>query len=69
MRAATRPIIATAIELAHALWLRVVAEGVEDQAALDALRDLDCDLAQGSFVSRPLPPADFAAWLRTPVFV
>jgi EAL domain-containing protein (putative c-di-GMP-specific phosphodiesterase class I) len=69
MHTAKRPIVATAIELAHALGLRVVAEGVEDQAALDALRDLDCDLAQGYFVSRPLPPADFAAWLRTPVFV
>ncbi len=69
MHTAQRPIVATAIELAHALGLRVVAEGVEDQAALDALRDLDCDLAQGYFVSRPLPPADFAAWLRTPVFV
>jgi EAL domain-containing protein (putative c-di-GMP-specific phosphodiesterase class I) len=69
MHTATRPIVATAIELAHALGLRVVAEGVEDQAALDALRDLDCDLAQGYFVSRPLAAADFATWLRTPVFV
>ena len=69
MHTSKRPIVATAIELAHALGLRVVAEGVEDQAALDTLRDLDCDLAQGYFVSRPLPPADFAAWLRTPVFV
>jgi EAL domain-containing protein (putative c-di-GMP-specific phosphodiesterase class I) len=51
------------------LGLRVVAEGVEDAATLDALRDLGCDLAQGYHVSRPLPAADFAAWLRTCVFV
>jgi EAL domain-containing protein (putative c-di-GMP-specific phosphodiesterase class I) len=69
MQTADRPIVATAIQLARTLGLRVVAEGVEDEATLDALRDLGCDLAQGYFVSRPLSAADFAAWLRTAVFV
>jgi EAL domain-containing protein (putative c-di-GMP-specific phosphodiesterase class I) len=69
MSTATRPIVAISIQLARTLGLRVVAEGVEDAATLDALRDLGCDLAQGYYVSRPLPAADFAAWLRTPVFV
>jgi EAL domain-containing protein (putative c-di-GMP-specific phosphodiesterase class I) len=69
MSTATRPIVAISIQLARTLGLRVVAEGVEDAATLDALRDLGCDLAQGYHVSRPLPAADFAAWLRTPVFV
>jgi EAL domain-containing protein (putative c-di-GMP-specific phosphodiesterase class I) len=64
-----QPIVATAIQLARSLGLRVVAEGVEDGATLDALRELGCDLAQGYFVSRPLPGADFATWLRTPALV
>jgi EAL domain-containing protein (putative c-di-GMP-specific phosphodiesterase class I) len=69
MHTAERPIVATAVELAHALGMRVVAEGVEDQAALETLRELDCDLAQGYFVSRPLPAKAFAAWLHAPQFV
>jgi EAL domain-containing protein (putative c-di-GMP-specific phosphodiesterase class I) len=69
MRNAKRPIVATTIELAHALGLRVVAEGIEDQETLVALRELGCDLAQGYHVSRPLAPADFTAWLHQPVLV
>ena len=53
---------ATTIELAHALGLRVVAEGIEDEGTLLALRELGCDLAQGYHLSRPLP----AAGLRRP---
>jgi EAL domain-containing protein (putative c-di-GMP-specific phosphodiesterase class I) len=63
MRTSQRPIVATTIELAHALGLRVVAEGIEDHDTLLALRELGCDLAQGYHVSRPLTAAAFAAWL------
>ena len=64
MHTAERPIVATAIQLAHALGLRVVAEGVEDGEALDALCELGCDLAQGYFIARPVPGDAFAAWLH-----
>jgi EAL domain-containing protein (putative c-di-GMP-specific phosphodiesterase class I) len=43
------------IELGHALGLRVVAEGIEDRATLDLLARAGCDLAQGYFISRPMP--------------
>lgn len=39
------------IEVAHALGIRVVAEGVEDQSQIDALRSFGCDLAQGTALS------------------
>jgi EAL domain-containing protein (putative c-di-GMP-specific phosphodiesterase class I) len=68
MHGAKQPIVATAIQLAHALGLRVVAEGVEDQETLDALCALDCDLAQGYFLSRPLPRDAFGAWLRAQAY-
>lgn len=58
------PIVATSVELAHALGLRVVAEGVEDEPTFALLRALGCDIAQGYHLSRPLAPADFAAWLQ-----
>ena len=69
MHTAERPIVATAVQLAHSLGLRVVAEGVEDQLTLDALAELGCDLAQGYFISRPLPAVEFAGWLNHPALV
>ena len=51
------------IDLAHALNLQVVAEGVETEAALVKLGALDCDLAQGYHIAMPMPCADLAAVL------
>jgi diguanylate cyclase (GGDEF)-like protein len=48
-------LVRSAIDLGHNLGLAVVAEGVEDQATLDHLRDLGCDLAQGYHLGRPTP--------------
>jgi GAF domain-containing protein len=50
--------VATILRLAKTLGLRVVAEGVEDEATLNALRALGCDVAQGYLLSRPVPAAD-----------
>ena len=49
----------------HSLGLRVVAEGVEEEAARDALRAMGCDGVQGFLISRPLPIDRFEAWLPT----
>jgi EAL domain-containing protein (putative c-di-GMP-specific phosphodiesterase class I) len=56
-------IVRSVIDLAHALRLVVVAGGVERQEQLDALRELGCDVAQGSLFSRPQPPEELTAWL------
>jgi EAL domain-containing protein (putative c-di-GMP-specific phosphodiesterase class I)/CHASE2 domain-containing sensor protein len=50
-------LVRSTIDLAHRLGLKVVAEGVEDQACLDYLAACDCDLIQGYFISKPLPLA------------
>jgi EAL domain-containing protein (putative c-di-GMP-specific phosphodiesterase class I) len=42
------------IDLAHKLDLKVCAEGVEDEAALNFLQRAGCDCAQGYLISRPL---------------
>lgn len=47
-------LIRSTIELAHALRLRVVAEGIEDGATLQLLTSLGCDVAQGYFIGRPM---------------
>lgn len=54
-RDADRLLVHSTIELAHNLGLKVVAEGVEDAACMDVLRDLGCDFVQGYLVSRPIP--------------
>jgi EAL domain-containing protein (putative c-di-GMP-specific phosphodiesterase class I) len=56
-------IVRSTIELAHALGLRLVAEGVEDEATAGALARSGCDEAQGFFFSRPLPADELEAWL------
>lgn len=56
-------IVRTAIELGHNLGLEVVAEGVESADTWNELRRLGCDLAQGYFLSTPMPPAELATWL------
>jgi diguanylate cyclase (GGDEF)-like protein/PAS domain S-box-containing protein len=56
-------IVRATIELAHALELRVIAEGVEDDATLEVLRGMGCDLAQGYFISAPLADSAADTWL------
>jgi EAL domain-containing protein (putative c-di-GMP-specific phosphodiesterase class I) len=56
--------VTSTLQLAHALGLVLVAEGVEDQATVDALTVLGCDVLQGYHLSRPLPADRLAAWLR-----
>ena len=50
--------VRSTIDLAHGLGLKVVAEGIEEEACLTFLRDAGCDVAQGYWISRPLPKAD-----------
>jgi len=57
-------IVRSTIDLAHNLGLRVVAEGVESHQAWTRLNELGCDLAQGFYVSRPLPAPDLGKLLR-----
>ena len=46
------------IELAHALGMRAVAEGVESADAMGLVRELGCDQAQGVFIAPPLDAVD-----------
>lgn len=57
-------IVNSTIELAHKLGLCVVAEGVEDQATLQRLSELQCNQAQGFHMSRPLPVDELNEWLH-----
>lgn len=56
-------IVMATLELAHNLKLRVVAEGVEDEATIRRLAGAGCEEAQGFFLSKPLPFDELVAWL------
>ena len=55
-----RAIISTISHLAHALKMKVVAEGVETQAQFDLLQAAGCDEVQGWLTGRPMPSAKLA---------
>jgi len=57
-------IVRAIVELARAFRLTTVAEGVEDEATLAALRDLGCEVAQGFLFGKAMPQAEFVAWSR-----
>ena len=58
-------IVQSIIDLAHNMNRSVVAEGVESKKILDALADLECDIAQGYYFSKPLPASALRQWLTT----
>lgn len=55
-------IVRSTIELGHNLGLKVVAEGVDSKAVWDFLATMECDVAQGFFVSMPMPAEQFRNW-------
>jgi diguanylate cyclase (GGDEF)-like protein len=56
-------IVKSIVDLAHNLDLKVVAEGVEDRGSWQRLERMGCDIAQGYYLSRPIPPEAFDEWL------
>ena len=57
-------IVKAIIELAHALRLEVIAEGIETEEQLNLIRDLGCEFAQGYFISHPLTAEEFEALVK-----
>ena len=52
------------LDIAKYLQLSVVAEGVETKTQMTLLQSADCDLVQGYYFSRPLPPEEFEALIQ-----
>lgn len=59
-----RVIVESVLQMAKRLQMQTVAEGVEDRELVEDLRAMGCDYAQGYVFSRPLPEAEYVAWLR-----
>jgi EAL domain-containing protein (putative c-di-GMP-specific phosphodiesterase class I) len=58
-----RVIVETAINMAHGLGYRIVAEGVETDDVAELLRDMRCDTLQGFWLSRPIALDALSDWL------
>ena len=56
-------IVRTMVDLAHSLGKQVCAEGVEDEQTFRRLGEMGCDLAQGYWICKPKPAAEFLQWL------
>ncbi len=59
---ANTKVVEAILALGKAMDLEVVAEGVETDQQYAIVRRLGCDLAQGYFIARPMPAAQFRAW-------
>jgi EAL domain-containing protein (putative c-di-GMP-specific phosphodiesterase class I) len=59
---AKRAILEASLGLAQAFRLKTVAEGVEAAEDFALLQDLDCNVIQGFYVAKPLPPEAVRTW-------
>jgi len=58
-------LVKSAIELGHSLDMEVVAEGVEDIATYELLKEFNCDIGQGYLFSKPLSVKDLDEWMKS----
>lgn len=56
-------IVRSTIDLAHNFGMKVVAEGIENERVWHRLKQLDCDIAQGYWIARPMLLSEFRKWL------
>lgn len=61
----TRMIVGSTIQLAHALDLRIVAEGLDNEADLAVLSEMGIDVVQGYHLARPMPATEVCDWVRS----
>jgi diguanylate cyclase len=59
----SQQLVRSMIDLAHHLGMEVVAEGIQDQATFDLVKEFGCDVAQGNHIAAPRPVDEFLALL------
>jgi diguanylate cyclase (GGDEF)-like protein len=60
-----REIVKAVIDISHALGMKVVAEGVDSEESLTAVRELGCEMAQGFFIGRPMRAEHVVDWVTS----
>lgn len=59
-----RALVNAMVQMAHSLGLKTIAEGVESQEQLEILKEMGCDMAQGYYFSKPIPPEEVEKRLK-----
>ncbi|HZF19907.1 MAG TPA: EAL domain-containing response regulator [Burkholderiales bacterium] len=59
----SKVILASSLDMAKKLKLKAVAEGVETRAHWNQLKSLNCDIAQGYFIAKPMDTRTFSEWV------
>jgi diguanylate cyclase len=59
----SRALVETIVGLARHLDLEVVAEGVETAEQVEMLKQLGCNIGQGYYFSKPIPPSDLERFI------
>jgi len=62
-RSEMRALVGAIVDMGHTLGLKLVAEGVDDEAQAVLLREMGCDEIQGFLYARPVPARTFLAWV------
>ena len=57
------------LDIAKYLRVKAVAEGVETPGQLSLLREAGCDIVQGFFFSRPVPPEEFEKLIQQEIAI
>jgi EAL domain-containing protein (putative c-di-GMP-specific phosphodiesterase class I)/GGDEF domain-containing protein len=57
-------IVKSIVDLGHTFGMTTVAEGVEDTDAANRLERLGCDILQGYWIAKPMPPAEYRVWVE-----
>ena len=60
-----RQIVKSVIDLAHALGMKVVAEGVDNEENLSVVSELGCEMAQGFYIARPMRCEVVQDWMTS----
>lgn len=60
-----KAIVETCIMLARKLKMKTVAEGVETKVIWDILKGMNCEIAQGYFIAKPMPAKDIVEWKKS----
>jgi diguanylate cyclase (GGDEF)-like protein/PAS domain S-box-containing protein len=60
----SQAVVDAIVQMARALGVTAIAEGVEDEDVLESLRGRDCDGVQGFYYARPMPAADISAFVE-----
>ncbi|WP_339245441.1 EAL domain-containing protein [Paenibacillus sp. FSL F4-0243] len=58
-------VIASMVKLARDLNMKVVAEGVETEAQIDFLKQIDCEIAQGYYFAKPMPVVEYESLIKS----